>query len=137
MLPSLLSYRSNTDGSKGVCGARLALRQHKLGGHEVQLGLQRIKPFINSIVIKDFKWGIVKGKWKPIHVPLGEGMVDFNRYFSLLKKYKINVPISLHVEYDLGGAEKGKKKITIPKKEVFTNMKKDLTFLRDAWRNAE
>ncbi len=106
------------------------------GSGSWELGLQRIKPFINSIVIKDFKWGIKDGKWQPINVPLGEGMVDFKRYFSLLKTYKINVPVSLHLEYELGGAEKGQSKIAMDKKEVFNYMKKDLLFLKDAWKNA-
>jgi sugar phosphate isomerase/epimerase len=107
------------------------------GGESWELGLRSIKPFINSIVIKDFKWGIKDGKWKPINVPLGEGMVDFNRYFSLLKKYKINVPVSLHVEYDLGGAEKGAEKINIPEKEVLRRIKKDLLFLKETWEKAD
>jgi len=107
------------------------------GGESWELGLRRIKPFINSIVIKDFKWGVVDGKWQPINVPVGEGMVDFNRYFSLLKKYQINVPVSLHVEYDLGGAEQGLKKITIDKKEVLSRIKKDLVYLKEAWKKAE
>ena len=107
------------------------------GGESWELGLRRIKPYINSIVLKDVKWGIVDGKWQPVNVPLGEGMVDFKRYFSLLKKYKINVPVSLHVEYDLGGAEKGSNKITIPKKEVFKRITKDLVFIKEAWKNAE
>lgn len=106
------------------------------GGESWELGLRILKPYINSIVIKDVKWGIKNGKWLPINVPLGEGMVDFNHYFSLLKKYKINVPVSLHVEYDLGGAEKGRSKITIPKKEVFKRIKKDLVFLKEAWEKA-
>ena len=107
------------------------------GGECWELGLRRIKPFINSIVIKDVKWGIVEGKWQPINVPVGEGMVDFKRYFSLLKKYEINVPVSLHVEYDLGGAEQGLNKITIDKKEVYARIKKDLVFLKEAWKHAE
>tara|TARA_R110002051_G_scaffold263759_2_gene323619 strand:+ start:49072 stop:50040 length:969 start_codon:yes stop_codon:yes gene_type:complete len=107
------------------------------GGNSWELDLRLIEPFIKSIVIKDFKWGVVDGKWQPINTPLGEGMVDFNRYFSLLKKYKINVPISLHLEYDLGGAEHGAKEIIIDKKEVFAKMKKDLTFIRTAWESAE
>ena len=68
---------------------------------------------------------------------MGEGMIDFNRYFSLLKKYDINVPVSLHVEHDLGGAEKGANKITIKEKEVFSRIEKDLVFLKEAWKNAE
>jgi len=106
------------------------------GGSSWELGLRQIKPFIKSIVIKDFKWGKVDGKWKPVNTPLGEGMVDFNRYFSLLKKYQINVPVSLHLEYDLGGAEHGATEITIDKKEIFSQMKKDLKFLRDSWKQA-
>ena len=107
------------------------------GGGSWELGLQRIRHYINSIVIKDFKWGIKDGKWQPINVPLGEGMVDFKRYFSLLKKYNINVPISLHLEYNLGGAEKGLSKLTMNKNEVFNYMKKDLNFIKESWKNAE
>jgi sugar phosphate isomerase/epimerase len=106
------------------------------GGTSWELGLRLIKPYVKSIVIKDFKWAKVNGKWKPVHVPLGEGMVDFNRYFSLLKAYDIQVPVSLHVEHDLGGAERGASTINISKKEVFLRIKKDLTFLKEAWRKA-
>ena len=103
------------------------------GGESWELGLKRIQPYINSIVIKDFKWGKIKGKWKPISVPMGEGMVNFERYFRLLKKYKINVPISLYVEHDLGSAEKGRKSFTISKKEVLKRIKKDLVYLKETW----
>jgi sugar phosphate isomerase/epimerase len=106
------------------------------GGESWELGLKRIKPYINSIVIKDVKWGKIKGKWKPISVPMGEGMVDFKRYFTLLKKYNINVPVSLHVEHDLGGAEKGRKTFTISKKEVFKRITKDLEYTKSVWENA-
>ena len=102
-----------------------------------ELGLRRIHPYINTIVIKDFKWGEVDGKWMPINTPLGEGMVDFNRYFSLLKKYEVNVPVSLHLEYDLGGAEHGKSELTMDKNKVFEQMKKDLKFLRETWANTQ
>jgi sugar phosphate isomerase/epimerase len=105
------------------------------GGESWELGLRRIQPYINSIVLKDVKWGIKDGKWQPINVPLGEGMVDFKRYFSLLKSYKINVPVSLHVEYDLGGAEHGATEISIPKSEVFARIKKDLDFIRATWKS--
>ncbi|MFK8061310.1 MAG: sugar phosphate isomerase/epimerase family protein [Polaribacter sp.] len=105
------------------------------GGQSWELGLKRIKTYINAIVIKDFKWSIVNGKWKPVSVPMGQGMVDFKRYFTLLKKYNINVPVSLHVEHDLGGAEKGYSKLKIAKKEVLTRIKKDLIYLQQVWEN--
>lgn len=103
------------------------------GGSSWELGLRLIQPYIKTIVIKDFKWGRVGGRWKPVNTPLGEGMVDFDSYFALLKKYNINVPVSLHLEYDLGGAEHGASNITMDRKKVFMQMKKDLTFLKEAW----
>ena len=106
------------------------------GGLSWENGLKLIKPTIKTIVLKDYKWGQVNGIWKPINVPMGEGMVDFKTYFALLKKYKINVPVSLHLEYDLGGAEKGNKEITIAKKEVYKAMKKDLDTVQQLWQEA-
>ena len=102
-----------------------------------ELGLKRIAPYINAIVLKDVKWGLVNGIWKPDNVPMGEGMVNFKRYFSLLKAYNINVPISLHAEYDLGGAEKGHSTIKIAKKDVLRRIKKDLDFVRNLWNSIE
>lgn len=129
-LPPILSATKNK-----YMGCQYDIRHAVVeGGNSWELGLRQIRPFIKSIVIKDFKWGQVNGKWKPINTPLGEGMVDFKRYFTLLKQYQINVPISLHLEYDLGGAEHGAAQITMNQKEVFKQMKKDLTFLRETWQ---
>lgn len=131
-LPPILSVTNNEN-----IGCQYDIRHAVVeGGSSWELGLRQIKPFIKSLVIKDFKWGKVNGKWKPINTPLGEGMVDFIRYFALLKKHKINVPISLHLEYDLGGAEHGATKLTIAKKEVFKRMKRDLAFLKETYRKA-
>jgi sugar phosphate isomerase/epimerase len=102
------------------------------GGTNWEVGFNLIKPYINTLVIKDFIWTKKNGKWIFEYTPLGEGMVDFKRYFTLLKKYKINVPISIHTEYDLGGAENGGKP-TIENKEVFRRIKKDVEFTRRLW----
>jgi sugar phosphate isomerase/epimerase len=132
----LLPILEATDGK--FFGAQYDIRHAIVeGGESWELGLQRIKPFINSIVLKDFVWGKVDGHWKPVNVPLGQGMVDFNRYFSLLKKYDINVPVSLHVEYDLGGAEKGKSKITMAESKVLEFIKNDLNFIRETYKNVD
>lgn len=106
------------------------------GGHSWQNGLKLLRPHIKTIVLKDFKWGQVNGKWKPVNVPIGEGMVDFDTYFKLLKKYKLKPPVSLHLEYDLGGAEKGKSTISVDKKVVFDAMKKDLNSIQKLWLQA-
>ena len=106
------------------------------GGHSWVNGLNLLQNHIKVIVLKDFKWGKVNGQWKVINVPIGEGMVDFDKYFKLLKKYKLKPPVSLHLEYDLGGAEKGLSKISVDKKVVFDAMKRDLKTLQDLWKSA-
>ncbi len=102
------------------------------GGENWEVGFNLIKPYINTLVVKDFKWGKVNNKWKRIFTPLGEGMVDFKRYFELLKQNNINVPMSIHVEYDLGGAEHGGIP-NISNKEVFKRIKHDLDFVERMW----
>jgi len=106
------------------------------GGNSWPNGLKLIKDRINTIVLKDFKWGKVNGKWKTVDVPVGEGMVDFIGYFRLLKSYGLNPPVSLHMEYPLGGAEKGRHEITVDKKVVFDAMKKDLIAVQKFWKEA-
>jgi L-ribulose-5-phosphate 3-epimerase len=96
-------------------------------------GFELIHNRIKTIVLKDFRWEKVKGKWQLLDVPIGEGMVDFVKYFGLLKKYKINAPISLHCEYDLGGAEKGNRKISVYPQVVFDAMSKDLKKIQQLW----
>lgn len=102
-------------------------------GKSWENGLKLLNRSIKTIVIKDFKWGVQNGKWNLINVPIGEGMVDFKRYFKLLKGYGLKPKVSLHLEYPLGGAEKGKNEITVDKSVVFSAMKSDLSRLQKFW----
>jgi L-ribulose-5-phosphate 3-epimerase UlaE len=106
------------------------------GGHSWENGLKLLQHHIKVVVLKDFKWGKINGEWKPINVPIGEGMVNFDKYFKLLKHYKLQPPVSLHLEYDLGGAEKGLSEISVDKKVVFDAMKKDLNAIQKLWKQA-
>jgi sugar phosphate isomerase/epimerase len=92
--------------------------------------LDLLKAYSKTINVKDFYWDKKDGKWQVKSVPLGEGMVDFKKYFSLLKQYNINGPMSLHCEYPLGGAEDGTRKLTISKDAFTAALKKDLTTLK-------
>ncbi|MEX0772784.1 MAG: TIM barrel protein [Balneolales bacterium] len=105
------------------------------GGLSWENGLQLVQPRIRTLVLKDFKWEKKNGRWDLINTPIGEGMVDFTRYFRLLKKYEINVPVSVHFEYPLGGAEHGSRELSVSKSEVFHAMEKDLNTIRSLWRS--
>jgi L-ribulose-5-phosphate 3-epimerase len=100
------------------------------------VALKLISPFIRSVDIKDFAWMKKDGKWISETVPLGEGMVDFKKYLGLIKQLGINVPVSLHFEYPMGGAENGAEKITMKREEVISLMAKDLALLRGYLKEA-
>ncbi len=106
------------------------------GGLSWENGLRLVHDKIKTIVLKDFKWSLVNGQWQVVNTPIGEGMVNFKRYFRLLKDYGIQVPASLHLEYPLGGAEHGEKVLKIDRKLVFLAMKKDLNTVKDLWEQA-
>ena len=103
------------------------------GGLSWKNGLRLIHPHIKILALKDFVWAKKNGKYAVENVPLGEGMVDFKTYFALLKEYNVNVPVSLHYEYPLGGAEHGAFEITVDKKVIFDAMKRDLRLLHEMW----
>lgn len=94
------------------------------------IGLKLLKPYIKSIDIKDFQWAKNENKWVTEIVRLGEGFIDYKNYLSLLKQYSISVPISMHFEYPLGGAEHGATSLTVDKKEVIATLKADCATLK-------
>jgi L-ribulose-5-phosphate 3-epimerase len=89
------------------------------------LGMKLMAPWIKTIDIKDFIWEEnEKGEWKIKNVPLGEGMVNFKEYFELYKSMNIEAPVSIHYEYDLGGAEHGNRNPSITAEEMAVWLKK-------------
>ncbi|WP_025763914.1 sugar phosphate isomerase/epimerase family protein [Dyadobacter tibetensis] len=106
------------------------------GGLSWQTGLELIKPQIKTIVVKDTIWEKKNGKMVANNVPLGQGMADFDTYFKILKKANIQVPISLHLEYDLGGANHGATTLSVDKQIVYDAMKRDLLKTKELWERA-
>lgn len=95
-----------------------------------EVGLKLLKKHIKSLDLKDFIYGQKEGEWRIQNVPIGEGVVDFEKYFQLLKELEINQPMSLHAEYELGGAEHGASKLTISPEKVIAALKQDLSRLK-------
>lgn len=101
------------------------------GASSWRLGFDYIKRHINSLDIKDFAWKESDGQWIAENVPLGKGMVDFKTFLPQVRTLAADVPISLHYEYDLGGAEHGGRTVTLPADEIMRRMKADLEFLKE------
>lgn len=106
------------------------------GSSSWENGLRLLHPHIKVIVLKDYSWGKVNGKWEPINTPLGEGIVDFTRFFKLLKTYNLKPPATLHLEYPIGGAEHGSREISVDEQYVYDAMKKDLNTIHKLWKYA-
>jgi L-ribulose-5-phosphate 3-epimerase len=100
------------------------------GGESWPLGLELLSPWIKTTVIKDFYWKKENEKWEITSVPLGEGMVDFDAYFKEYIKLGISGPVTVHYEYDLGGAESGSSNPTMSLTEISKFMKKDFNWLK-------
>ena len=60
-------------------------------------------PRLLMTAVKDFYWEKTPKGWRVRNCPLGEGMVDWKRYFTMLADAKFHGPISLHLEYDVAG----------------------------------
>lgn len=120
-----------------VMGVQYDIRHATVeGGLSWENGLRLVHPNIRTIALKDFRWTESDGSWRVENVPIGEGMVDFTRYFQLLKEYGVQVPASVHFEYPLGGAEHGRSEISVDREEVYRAMERDLEALRKLWREA-
>jgi sugar phosphate isomerase/epimerase len=100
-----------------------------LGGwiHSTKLAM----PHMGGMALKDFKWERgANGKWNVDWCPIGEGMVQTREFLKMAKAGGFVGPVQIHYEYDLGGADKGATKITMPKAQVLAAMKRDLDTLR-------
>ncbi len=97
-----------------------------------------LMPYTRGISVKDFRWEKnEKGQWVPGWCGLGEGMVDFQRFFRMAKTAGFAGPLQLHFEYpELGGADQGKKTFTVPKERLLAIFKRDLIKLREILREA-
>ena len=93
-------------------------------------GFKLIHNFIQSMVVRDFSWENNGGAWGVKSMPIGDGLVDFKKFFDLVKQYRIPGPLCVMCDYNLGGAENGAMTLTIPGKSVLDAMKKDLLKLK-------
>jgi sugar phosphate isomerase/epimerase len=100
------------------------------GGYSWSIGMKLLAPWIKTTDIKDFIWKKQNGKWQVENVPLGEGQVDFDAYFKEYKKLGMTGPVSMHFEYDLGGAESGKTNPTMSLEKISSYLKNDLKWLK-------
>jgi L-ribulose-5-phosphate 3-epimerase len=83
-------------------GSQYDVRHAVVEGHNSwEAGMRIIAPYISTVAIKDFTWSNTEKGPTAVTVPLGEGIVDWKKYFSVLKEIRFSGPVSLHIEYQL------------------------------------
>ncbi len=92
-------------------------------------------PFTRGIALKDFYWDKgADGVWRPRWCPIGDGMVRFREYFQGLPP-GFRGPFQLHFEYqEMGGAEDGKRSLSISRDRFARNAERDLKRIRGLMR---
>jgi len=100
------------------------------GANAWTLGFDYVKPFINTFIFKDYHWERVDGRWKPVNVSLGEGMVDLEAFYARIATLAPDIPGTLHMEFALGGAESGRMDVTITPAEMLAAMKANMAVVR-------
>jgi sugar phosphate isomerase/epimerase len=100
------------------------------GANSWVVDFRLIHPYIRTFDLKDFRWTQTGKGMQPQVVPLGEGQVDYPRFWALVKELGPRGPLSLHFEYPLGGAENGARSLSVSPEIVKKAMKKDLETLK-------
>ncbi len=96
-----------------------------------EMAFELIKSRLNMVACKDFFWDKRNGKWQAVMCPLGQGMVDYPKFFRLLAGSGFNGPISLHVEYEIEGPNE-----TAKRENVAAAIERDFAYLRSEVKKA-
>jgi sugar phosphate isomerase/epimerase len=98
-----------------------------------------LAPMTRGVAIKDFHWekNAAKGKWDVRWCPMGEGMVNSTQFLKMMKSAGFTGPVQLHMEYEeLGGADAGKRTMSISREEFVRLAKRDMERFRANLREA-
>jgi L-ribulose-5-phosphate 3-epimerase len=114
-------------------GSQYDIRHATVEGAESwPLALRQIAPHIRCLAIKDFVWKDRKAE----SVPLGEGLVDFKKYFALVKELGIGGPITMHVEYPVLTSDEKKLSAAEQRTRIIAVLKRDREWLENALKAA-
>jgi sugar phosphate isomerase/epimerase len=91
-----------------------ATAQGAAGAWETALRL--VLPRLKAVSVQDFIWEKQNGRWQMTRCPLGEGMVDWTKFFQILAQANYTGPLTIEIGYT--------------KKDMPSALIKDLQFAR-------
>lgn len=101
------------------------------------LALEVMRNHVYTTCIKDFTWEKEDGKFKPVTVSLGQGIVNFNKYFELINKRKHTGPVSIHYEYPLISPEYMNESISKQMERIIPVLRRDLEIYKKMQKQFE
>jgi sugar phosphate isomerase/epimerase len=111
-------------------GSQYDVRHAMVEGTDTwMIGMKLISHHIKTLAIKDFIWKTDVGKPQPVTVPLGDGMIDWDMYFKLVKELNIIAPITLHIEYPLLENDEEKLPLLRQQEIITRKLKQDADFI--------
>ena len=111
-------------------GSQYDVRHAMVEGTDTWIvGMRLIARQIKTLAIKDFIWKTEGGKPQPVTVPMGEGMIDWDLFFKMVKELNIYAPITIHVEYPLLEKEDLKLSLSQQQEIIVRKLKKDNDFI--------
>ncbi len=96
-----------------------------------EISFHRAAPRLEMVACKDFSWEKRKGKWEAVMCPLGQGMVDYPKFFAKLAQVGYTGPVSLHVEYEIEAPNEAAKR----EKELAA-IERDYAYLQQQYAKA-
>lgn len=106
------------------------------GAQSWPLGLRQIAGHVRCLAIKDYRWELRGAKWELLDVPLGEGMVDYTKYFQTVKQLGLAAPVSLHLEHELLTPEQQKLDAAGRRKVIVASIQRERLWLEAALKTA-
>jgi sugar phosphate isomerase/epimerase len=111
-------------------GSQYDVRHAMVEGTDTwMIGMSLIARHIKTMAIKDFIWKTGNGRPEPVTVPLGEGMVNWDLFFKMVKELNIVAPLTLHIEYPLLEKDEEKLPLIQQQKIIVRKLKKDSDFI--------
>jgi sugar phosphate isomerase/epimerase len=87
-----------------------------------QTALRMALPRIRAVTIQDFTWEKQDARWQMSKCPLGQGMVDFPKFFQMLARANYTGPVTLEIGY--------------PAKDMPSALTRDLQYARKLLQTA-
>jgi L-ribulose-5-phosphate 3-epimerase len=64
-----------------------------------EISLRLALPRLKAVAVQDFTWEKQNGKWQMTKCPLGQGMVDWPKFFQMLAQANFTGPVTLMADY--------------------------------------